>query len=116
MPKLMAMIDKFAGDDPNSFPKQREVIRKVINDPTDNWYKYIMNVVKNVDNDVLKTVFTNFIVNANLIGWPSARRRCRQEVQLQCALGHSAGSHLCLQPALHRLLGRGIRQQAEPDL
>ena len=51
LPKLMAMIDKFAGDDPNSFPKQREVIRKVINDPTDNWYKYIMNVVKNVDND-----------------------------------------------------------------
>ena len=69
LPKLMAMIDKFAGDDPNSFPKQREVIRKVINDPTDNWYKYIMNVVKNVDNDVLKTVFTNFIVNGNLIGW-----------------------------------------------
>ena len=69
LPKLMAMIDKVAGDDPNSFPKQREVIRKVINDPTDNWYKYIMNVVKNVDNDVLKTVFTNFIVNGNLIGW-----------------------------------------------
>ncbi len=53
---------------PTAF-RSREVIRKVINDPTDNWYKYIMNVVKNVDNDVLKTVFTNFIVNGNLICW-----------------------------------------------
>ncbi len=28
-----------------------------------------MNLVKNVDNEVLKTVFTNFIVNGNLVGW-----------------------------------------------
>lgn len=69
LPKLMAWVDRFAGDSPDSFPKQREVIRRVINDPDDNWHKFIVNLVKNVDNEVLKTVFTNFIVNGNLVGW-----------------------------------------------
>ena len=70
LPKLMAWVDRFAGDGPDSFPQQRAVIRKVVNDPTNNWYRFIINLVKNVDNEVLKTVFTNFIMNGNLIGWP----------------------------------------------
>ena len=69
LPKLMAWVYRFAGDSPDSFNKQREVIRRVINDPNDNWHKFIVNLVKNVDNEVLKTVFTNFIVNGNLVGW-----------------------------------------------
>lgn len=45
LPKLMAWVDRFAGDSPDSFPKQREVIRWVINDPEDNWHKFIVNLV-----------------------------------------------------------------------
>ncbi len=78
LPKLMAWTDRFAGDDQDSFMEQRDVIRKVINDPEDNWHKFIINMVKEVDNDVLKTVFTNFIVNGNLVGW-----RRQQEVREQ---------------------------------
>ena len=33
--------------------------------------------------------------------------------KLQHPVGHPAGSHLRVQPPLHRLLGRGVRQQAE---
>ena len=40
----------------------------------------------------------------------------RRRAQLQHPLGHFDGPHLRLQPALHRLLGRGIRQQAEHEL
>ena len=40
LPKLMAWVDRFAGDRPDSFPQQRAVIRKVVNDPTNNWYRF----------------------------------------------------------------------------
>lgn len=69
IPKLMGWVDRFAGDDENSFPKQRRIIREVLADPENNWYKFIMNTMRTVDNDVLKTVFSNFIINGNLIGW-----------------------------------------------
>ncbi|MDO4357654.1 MAG: radical SAM protein, partial [Clostridia bacterium] len=67
--KLMEWVDRFAGEGPDTFPKQREAFRNVINDPDSNWYQLIMRVFKETDNDVLKTFFTNFILNANLIGW-----------------------------------------------
>ena len=69
LPKLMEWVDRFAGDGPNSFPKQREVIRKVVNDPESNWYQLIVRLLKETDKDVLKTIFTNFFLNGNLIGW-----------------------------------------------
>ena len=78
LPKLMAWVDQFAGEDENSFPVQRAAARRVVNDPDSNWYQFIMNIVKHVDNDVLKTVFSNFIVNGNLTGW-----RRQEEVRRQ---------------------------------
>ncbi len=69
LPKLMSWVDKFAGDGEDSFKLQRNAFRRVVNDPTSNWYQLIMNVAKNVDNEVLKTIFTNFFVTANLVGW-----------------------------------------------
>ena len=70
LPKLMTWVDKFAGDGPDSFPAQRNAVRAVVNDPNSNMYKLIMNLFHDVDGGVLSTFFTNFILNANLIGWP----------------------------------------------
>ncbi|MGM9606079.1 MAG: radical SAM protein [Oscillospiraceae bacterium] len=69
LPKLMEWVDRFAGDGPNSFPKQRAVIRNVVNNPESNWYQLIVRLLKETDKGVLKTVFTNFFLNGNLIGW-----------------------------------------------
>lgn len=69
IPKLMEWVDRFAGEGEGSFPAQRNAIRKVVNDPQSNWYKLIMRVVKETDKEVLKTIFTNFFINGNLIGW-----------------------------------------------
>lgn len=69
MPKLMALVDRFAGDGPDSFPSQRAAIRNVINDKDSNMYQLIMKVMNETDTDVLKTVFENFFINANLAGW-----------------------------------------------
>lgn len=69
LPKIMDWIDKFAGSGPNSFEGQRAVVRSVIENPESNWYQMIMQLLKNTDKEVVKTIFTNFVMNAVLIGW-----------------------------------------------
>ena len=77
LPKLMAWVDKLAGSGPDSFQEQRDAFRAVISDPDNNMYRLIMNIFRDVDNDVLKTTFENFFLNANLIGWP-IQEECRK--------------------------------------
>ena len=69
-PKLMAWVDRLAGSGPVSFEPQRDAFRKVLADPNNNMYQLMMHVMHDVDTDVLKAVFENFFLNANLIGWP----------------------------------------------
>ena len=69
LPKLMEWVDRLAGDGPDSFPTQRAAFRKVVNDPSSNWYQLMMRIIKNTDTEVVKKIFTNFFLNANLIGW-----------------------------------------------
>lgn len=68
--KLMSWVDKAAGEGPNALTSQRAAVRKVLDEPESNMYKYIMGIFRDIDTEVLKTVFTNFIVNANIIGTP----------------------------------------------
>lgn len=68
--KLMDLVDKFAGTGPDSFPTQRAAFRKVLENPDNNMYQLIMNVLNDIDRDVLKKTFENFFFNANIIGWP----------------------------------------------
>ena len=70
MPKLMKWVDRFAGDGPNNFEVQRDAFRKIINDPDNNMHKLLWSIWDDIDEDVIKTVFENFLINANLIGWP----------------------------------------------
>ena len=66
MGKLMDLVDRFAGD---MMAPQRDVIRKVIHDPDSNWHKLIASLWTDIDSEVLKTLFNNFILNVNFIGW-----------------------------------------------
>ena len=68
--KLMGWVDKFAGDDPNELTAQRDAVRKVLSEPDSNMYKFIMSIFRDIDTEVLKKTFENFIVNANLVGFP----------------------------------------------
>jgi len=70
LPRLMRAVDIFEGPDtPRTFGSQRSMIRRVINDPTNNMHQLMMRVIDEVDHDQLKTVFSNFFVNAILNGW-----------------------------------------------
>lgn len=68
--KLMGWVDKFTADDPENLAPQRNAVRKVLDEPDSSMYKLFMNIFRDVDTDVIKKVFENFIVNANLIGFP----------------------------------------------
>ena len=70
LPKLMEWVDRLAGDGPNSFLVQRDAFRTVIYDPDNNMHQLLMNIFREVDNDVLKATFENFLLNANIVGWP----------------------------------------------
>ena len=69
LPKLMEWYDRFAGSGPDSFETQRDVVRNIVNDPNSNWYQLILRILKETDKGVVKTIFTNFFLNATLIGW-----------------------------------------------
>ena len=66
---IMKWVDNFAGTGEDTFEVQRKYIRDILDDPNSNWYKLIMRVIKDTDREVVKTVFTNFFLNAALIGW-----------------------------------------------
>ena len=97
---IMDWADKFANGE---FERQRATIRAAIEDPKHPYHDYILHVVNDVDPEVMKTMAANFFLNANLIGWD------RQE-------SYRKQYNLRLQSPLHWLLGRGVRQQAEPEL
>ena len=72
MNKVMDLVNKFAGDTlaPKLIPAGLAMFDKVISDPESCWYQLIEKVWTQTDPDVLKTIFTNFFINANLVGWP----------------------------------------------
>ncbi|MCC8123767.1 MAG: radical SAM protein [Oscillospiraceae bacterium] len=65
--KVLDIVDKFAGE--KLFPRQRNMFHEVVKDHDNHWYKLIERVWTHTDPDVLKTFFSNFFVNANLISW-----------------------------------------------
>lgn len=67
LPKLMEWVDKFAGKD--YFKPQRDVMRAVINDPDNNMHRLLCSIYTDIDSEVLKTTFRNFVLNSVLIGW-----------------------------------------------
>ena len=68
LPKLLSFMEGLGWDEP-----QMEVFHQILDNPDNVWYKYLMNLWRDVDNDVLKTVFTNFGLNASFFGFPEQR-------------------------------------------
>ncbi len=70
LPKLMRWVDRFAGEGSGSFISQRQAFRNVIDDPNNSMHKLLWSLWEDIDEKVLKTIFQNFLVNANFVGWP----------------------------------------------
>ena len=85
MGKVMDPVSKFASD---TLSLQREAFDKVINDKDSCWHQLIEKVWTQTDPSVLKTIFNNFFVNANLVGWPKQENCAKVRLQhsLSCIL------------------------------
>ena len=67
IPKLLEWVDALGL---KSFEAQSKVLHEILDNPDNNWYKFIMNLWNDVDNDVLKSVFQNFVLKAGVLGVP----------------------------------------------
>ena len=67
LPKLLGWIDALGME---SFEPQSKVFHQILDDPENVWHKFIMDLWRDVDNDVLKSVFQNFALKSGILGFP----------------------------------------------
>lgn len=76
--KLMNWVDKLAGNGKETFEVQRKAVREALEDPNNNMNLLAMKILKETDQEVLKKVFENFFLNANILGGPR-QEECRRK-------------------------------------
>jgi MoaA/NifB/PqqE/SkfB family radical SAM enzyme len=76
IPKLMNWVDRF--DRNNAMASQRKIVRKVIEEKDNNWYRLILSLWDDLDPGVRKAFFNNFILNNSFIGWQK-QEKLREE-------------------------------------
>lgn len=65
LPRLGEYMDKYLPDG-SALQLQLNAIREVLKDPENNWYKLILDVFTNIDREVRRTTFENFVLNATV--------------------------------------------------
>ncbi|WP_353095191.1 radical SAM protein [Tissierella praeacuta] len=76
IPKVMNWVEKF--DKEGYISSQFNVVKDAIENKDGNWYRLVKSLWTDVDDDVRKKLFENFIINANLLG-ASRKEAIRQE-------------------------------------
>jgi MoaA/NifB/PqqE/SkfB family radical SAM enzyme len=66
LPKIMDWVDKF--DIHDSIKKERDLLRRVLLEQGSIWNKYIVDLLNEIDNDTVKTIFSNLIIQSNIKG------------------------------------------------
>lgn len=79
LPKIMDWIDRFL--DEETFKGQRAVIRTIIHEHDNIWYQFMRSFWADIDNEVRKTLFENFFINACVI---SASRQNKAKAEHGC--------------------------------
>ncbi len=71
IPKIIDWIQKF--DKEGIISHQTELVKVALSDPDNNWYKFAESLYDDIDDEVRKKVFENFIINSNVIGGARAK-------------------------------------------
>lgn len=66
IPKIVDWVEKF--DRAGHISPELDVIKQLIEDKDGNWYKLIESFYTDIDKDVRKTLFENFLINSSIIG------------------------------------------------
>lgn len=72
LPRLMEWVDKYAGE--KLSPPYRDLLHRAMTDPDNNWNQLIRSLYTDVDSQVLKKIFENFIIHGGLLDWPRRNR------------------------------------------
>ncbi len=68
LPKFLSFLETMG------FPKKMaDAFHTVLDDPENNWHKYIMNLWRDIDNDILKVIMKNFILTSGYFGFKEQR-------------------------------------------
>lgn len=71
LPKLLNWADGF--DRNGHWESQRKTLRGIVENPDNNWYRYVLGLYKDADPEILKVTFRNFFINASMIGFQKQR-------------------------------------------
>lgn len=66
IPKLVDWVEKI--DSSGHVSSKLEIVKDLIEDNEGNWYKLIKSFYTDIDEEVRKTLFENFIINSSMIG------------------------------------------------
>lgn len=66
IPKILDWVEKFDKD--GVVERQMNTINAVLRDKDSNWYKLVKGLYTDIDPDVRKKLFENFLINATIIG------------------------------------------------
>lgn len=78
LPEALNFLDSIGWTDMNDVSG---ALHKILDDKENVWYKYIMALYRDIDIDVLKTFFRNFVVNAVMLGF---KQQLAEEEKLGC--------------------------------
>lgn len=65
LPLIMDWVNKFSSGAASS---QKNIVNEVLSDPDSPWYKLLVSLWDDIDSEIVKKLFTNFVINAGLIG------------------------------------------------
>ena len=79
IPKVVEWVEKF--DREGNIKDPLNLVKGVISDPDNNWYKFIKSLYTDIDTGVRKKLFETFLVNASILG---NRRRNKVKKENDC--------------------------------
>lgn len=79
VPKVLSWMRKFDKD--NYYHNAYDIVETALQDPNNNWYKLIMSLYTDIDAEVRKKTFENFIVNSAIVG---CQRKDKNEEKYNC--------------------------------
>ncbi|SJZ47393.1 radical SAM protein [Garciella nitratireducens] len=78
IPKIIKWIEKLDKEGVTS--RQLKVVKDIIEDKENNWYQLIKSLYTDIEDEVRKTLFINFIVNASILGM-KRQKKAREKYQ-----------------------------------
>ena len=66
LPKVLHWVEKF--DREHHYARAYELLEQYLQDPDNNWYRFICSLYTDIDAGVRKKLFENFLLNSSILG------------------------------------------------